>query len=198
MALDTDRGTIVASAVVVAVSTNVLASGAIGFPSSVNEHLQAASQLPLGLANKVFLSLANPDAVPVESHLLGKYDRAATGSYYLRPMGRPVVECFLGGSWARHLEDAGPEAAADFAIGELRGLLGSQVALGLAPIAVTQWGKEPTILGSYGHALPEHAKARGALARPVGERLCFAGEACSRSDFSTVHGAWATGLVAAF
>ena len=29
------------------------------------------------------------------------------------------------------------------------------------------------------------------------QRLFFAGEACSRNDFSTAHGAWATGVSAA-
>jgi monoamine oxidase len=35
------------------------------------------------------------------------------------------------------------------------------------------------------------------LAAPVDGRLFFAGEACSRSDYSTAHGAWRTGIAAA-
>jgi monoamine oxidase len=35
------------------------------------------------------------------------------------------------------------------------------------------------------------------LAEPVDERLFFAGEACSPHDFSTAHGAYATGIEAA-
>ena len=70
-------------------------------------------------------------------------------------------------------------------------------ARGLAPLAVTAWGREPTILGSYSHALPTSADARAVLARPVSPRLCFAGEACSPRDFSTAHGAWETGIAAA-
>jgi monoamine oxidase len=31
----------------------------------------------------------------------------------------------------------------------------------------------------------------------VDDRLFFAGEACSRGDFSTAHGAWITGVSAA-
>jgi monoamine oxidase len=31
----------------------------------------------------------------------------------------------------------------------------------------------------------------------VDERLFFAGEACSQSDFSTAHGGWITGITAA-
>jgi monoamine oxidase len=197
MVLQTNRGTIRARAAIVAVSTTVLAQGSIRFSPPVTDHLEAAARLPLGLADKVYLSVAQPAALPAESHLLGHYDRSATGSYYLRPFGRPVIECFLGGALARSLEEAGPAAAAAFAIGELRELLGADFARGLTPITATRWAHEPTIGGSYSHALPGHAAARAVLARPVSERLCFAGEACSRTDFSTAHGAWQSGLVAA-
>jgi len=195
--LQTNRGTVHARAVIVTVSTTVLAQSRIRFSPAVDDHLQAASRLPLGLADKVFLSMAKPAAAPAESHLLGRYDRSATGSYYLRPFGRPVIECFLGGAWARELERSGIEAAIAFAIGELRELLGADFARSLAPITVTRWAHEETIGGSYSHALPGHAAARAVLARPVSERVCFAGEACSRSDFSTAHGAWQSGLDAA-
>jgi monoamine oxidase len=195
--LEINRGTIRASAVIVTVSSDVLANGGIRFTPPVDDHLHAASLLPLGLADKVFLSIAAPEAVPAESHLLGHLDRTATGSYYLRPFGRPVVECYLGGAWARALEDAGRQAAVSFAVEELRDLLGNDFARGLAPLAVTGWAGEATIRGSYSYALPGHAHARAALARPVNERFCFAGEACSKEDFSTVHGAWQSGLAAA-
>src|SRR4029077_18177933 len=94
-------------------------------------------------------------------------------------------------------EDAGKDAAVSFAIEELQELLGNDFARGLTPVAVTRWAQEATIRGSYSHALPGHAYARVALARPVNERFCFAGEACSNEDFSTAHGAWQSGLAAA-
>jgi monoamine oxidase len=195
--VETDRGPIRAAAAIVTVSTAVLAAGAIRFAPAVDDHLHAAAGLPLGLADKVFLSLGDPEAVPAETHLLGRFDSAATGSYYLRPFGRPIVECFLGGRHAQALEAAGEGAAVAFAVEELRGLLGSDFARGLAPVAVTRWAAAPTIGGSYSHALPGRADARAVLARPVGARLCFAGEACSPADFSTAHGAWQSGIAAA-
>ncbi len=193
--LETPRGDVRARAVIVTASTAVLARGNIRLPTAADGHLHAAAQVPLGLADKVFLSLADPEAVPPESHLLGRFDRAATGSYYLRPFGQPIIECFLGGANAQALEEDG--AAADFAITELRALLGSGFADGLAPLHATRWRREPTILGSYSHALPGHADARATLGRPISERLCLAGEACSPHDFSTAHGAWQSGLAAA-
>jgi monoamine oxidase len=41
------------------------------------------------------------------------------------------------------------------------------------------------------------ADDRATLVAPVDGRLFFAGEACSRADFSTAHGAYLTGLAAA-
>jgi monoamine oxidase len=195
--LETDRGTISASAAIVTVSTAVLARGDIKFAPSADGHLHAAANLPLGLADKIFFSTSTPDAVPPESHLLGRFDCVQTGSYYLRPFGRPIVECFIGGAFARELEKSGRDAAAAFAREQLRDLLGADFACSLSPIAVTQWAREPTVGGSYSHALPGHADARRALAQPIDGRLCFAGEACSTTDFSTVHGAWQSGIEAA-
>jgi monoamine oxidase len=197
IALETTRGTLHALAAIVAVPTTVLAGGGIRFSPALDEHLQAASRLPLGLADKVYLSIAETGTVPPESHLIGRVDRSATGSYYLRPFGRALIECYLGGACARDLESAGPLAAFAFAINELRELLGADFARGLTPLTATRWAHEPTIGGSYSHALPGHAAARRVLAHPVNERCCFAGEACSRSDFSTAHGAWQSGLDAA-
>jgi monoamine oxidase len=197
IALETTRGTLHALAAIVAVPTTILAQGGIRFSPALDDYLQAASRLPLGLADKVYLSITETGTVPPESHLIGRVDRAATGSYYLRPFGRAVIECYLGGACARHLESAGSEAAFAFAINELRDLLGADFARGVSPLAATRWGHEPTIGGSYSHALPGYADARAVLARPVSERCCFAGEACSRTDFSTAHGAWQSGLEAA-
>ena len=195
--IDTDQGTLNARAAIVTVSTTVLAREDIRFTGQIDDHLHAAARLPLGLADKIFFSMTDPDAVPSESHLLGHADRAATGSYYMRPLGRPIIECFLGGAWAKELEGRGKDAAIAFALDELTHLLGGNFTRGLTPLAVTQWAKEPTIGGSYSHALPGQTSSRAALAHPVNERLCFAGEACSAHDFSTAHGAWQSGIVAA-
>jgi monoamine oxidase len=45
--------------------------------------------------------------------------------------------------------------------------------------------------------VPGKAECRTALATPVDDRLFFAGEACSRGDYSTAHGAYLTGVAAA-
>ena len=197
ISIHSQRGTVRARAAIVAVPTSVLAAGTIRFTPALDDHLHAAAGLPLGLADKLYLRLADAEAVPPESHLLGNPHRADTGSYYLRPFGRPVIECFFGGVGARTLEAAGDGAMEALARNELSALLGHGIAAGLAVMAATAWGREPTFRGSYSHALPGKAGARALLAAPVNERLVFAGEACSAHNFSTAHGAWIDGIRAA-
>ena len=82
--------------------------------------------LPLGLADKLFLKLDGGDELPKDGHLFGAIDRADTGSYHLRPFGRPLIEAFFAGRLAWDLEAEGDEAFASFASAELGRLLGSE------------------------------------------------------------------------
>ncbi|MFD1788782.1 flavin monoamine oxidase family protein [Sphingomonas floccifaciens] len=194
--LVTPRGDIRARSVIVTVATNVLAKGGLRLPPALDDRAHAAACLPLGLADKLFLAFDDAD-VPPDSHLLGNPKSACTGSYYLRPFGRPVVEVFLGGAGAIALEDVGLDGAAAFAIDELAALLGNGVRSKLRLIAGSAWARTDGFGGSYSHALPGHRGSRATLATPWQDRLFFAGEACSPTDFSTAHGALATGIAAA-
>jgi monoamine oxidase len=195
--VETDRGPVTASAAIVTVSTNVLAHGTIAFDREADDHLHAASQLPLGLADKLFMELHGNHGLEPETHLLGNARNDATGSYYIRPLGRPVVEGFFGGKGAVIIETEGVLEAFAFALDQLSSLLGNNIRRHLRPFAASSWCHTDWVRGSYSHALPGHADARTILARPIGDRLFFAGEATHTSDFSTAHGAWESGLRAA-
>lgn len=195
--VETARGRLSARAAIVAVPPAMLAEERLRFDPPLQGKAEAAACLPLGLADKLFLRLDGAGELEAESHLLGNPKRAETGSYYLRPFGRPVIECFFGGAGAATLEGAGEGAMADFAVEELVSAFGSAFRKRLHPLAASAWGASPWIRGSYSHAMPGHADARRALAEPVEERIFFAGEACSAHDFSTAHGAWETGVDAA-
>jgi monoamine oxidase len=82
-------------------------------------------------------------------------------------------------------------------VNELVGIFGSSFAQRLKPVRMHCWGTDPFSRGSYSYALPGKAACRTVLAAPVDNRLFFAGEACSPVDFSTAHGAYATGVAAA-
>jgi monoamine oxidase len=195
--LDTTLGALTARAVIVTVPTPALAQGHLVFSPGLPDKRQAAAGLPLGLANKVFLGLDPAVEVEAEGHLFGRPDRTETGSYNLRPLGRPYVAGFVGGRMARTLEGEGAGALTAFAVEELTALMGSDFRRSLTPIAETAWAADPWALGGYSHALPGCAGARAVLAAPVDGRLFFAGEATSPRVFSTAHGAWETGLRAA-
>jgi monoamine oxidase len=79
---------------------------------------------------------------------------------------------------------------------ELGHLLGTDFARNLRPVAHSDWKRHAFIRGSYSYARPGHHVARAALAGPIDGPLTFAGEACSDTDFATVHGAWQSGQAA--
>ena len=195
--IKTDKGSITTRGVIITVPTDILARGDILFSPGIDDHLHAAACLPLGHVDKLFLAMEDAEALPPETHLLGNPHNALTGSYYLRPFGWPVIECFFGGIAARAMEQAGDAGRFAFAAEELGRSLGADFARRLRPIAGSWWCKEPSIGGAYSHALPGHAEKRALLASSASDRLHFAGEACSASDYSTAHGAWESGIAAA-
>ena len=197
LVLDTPKGRVTARAVVVCVPSPALAGGRLAFSPGLPGKTQAAAGLPLGLADKVFLGVDHPEALPVEGHLFGRTDHTETGSYHLRPFGRPYIEVYLGGRCARALEGEGPGATTAFALEELGELMGADFRRGLHSLGETAWASDPWAMGSYSHALPGRAGDRAVLAAPVEERIFFAGEATHPSLYSTVHGAWESGLRAA-
>ena len=191
--LSSDRGSIAAERAIVAVPSAVLASGAIRFFPAVDDHLQAAAQLPLGHVEKLFFSLDQAEEFPNDAHLIGDPRRTDTGSYMLQPVGLPVVECFFGGDW---VAKASASSLEDLARSELGKLLGSAFDRRIRRIAASGWKDDPLFGGSYSYAVPGAHGSRRTLAQPVGGRLAFAGEGCSEVDFSTVHGAWQSGIAA--
>jgi monoamine oxidase len=108
-----------------------------------------------------------------------------------------MIEAYFGGTLARDLETGGERAFFDFASGQLTDLLGSAFARRIRPIHIHRWGLDPFSRGAYSFAVPGKADCRAALAQPVDGRLFFAGEATSREDYSTAHGAYLSGVAAA-
>jgi monoamine oxidase len=195
--LETSLGTLSADKVIITVPTNLIADQAIRFHPALADKLDAAAHLPLGLADKVTLALAEPEALPKEGNLRGATMRREMGTYHLRPFGQPCIEGFFGGRYAKELEDAGDGAIAAASIDEIVSFLGSDFRRKLKPLRESRWAHDPFARGSYSHALPGHAGKRAVLAAPVDGRLFFAGEATSPNFFSTAHGAHDSGERAA-
>lgn len=192
--IDTARGAVEARAAIVTLPTSRL--GALAFTPDLPDKREAALALPLGAAEKVHFALAQPEEFPVDGRLFARTDAADTGAYHLRPLGRPLIEAYFGGALARGLAEAGSDAMADFAREELALALGSQFPQRLTLLAASDWATDAFALGSYSYATPGNAEARAVLAAPHERRLFFAGEACSRARYSTVHGAFESGYEA--
>ena len=195
--IDTTDGPIAADFVIVTLPTNLIAADEGLFLPGLPDKTAAAAGLPLGLADKLFLSLSGAEEFRDESRTFGRMDRTATGAYHFRPFGRPEIEAYFGGELARSLEAGGEAAFVDFADAELVGIFGSDFAGRVKPLAFHAWGSDPLAQGSYSYAIPGCADDRARLATPVDDRLFFAGEACSTTDYSTAHGAWLSGVEAA-
>jgi len=190
-------GTVRASAAIVTVSTAVLAGGAIKLPHELDPWREAAERLPLGRNEKLFLEIVGDSPFVPETRVLGNPRDRATGVYYIRPFGWPVIECFFGDQGAEMVEDMGPAAGYAHAVDQLVTLFGSAVRRNLRPLVGSGWSRATHVGGAYSHALPGHAPARKDLARPFEQRIFFAGEATHAHDYSTAHGAYDSGVRAA-
>ena len=195
--IETAKGAIAADRVIVTVPSAILAAERIRFAPALPNKTQAARGLPLGHDDKLFMSLDRAEEFEKGVRVFGHTDRAATAGYHLRPFGRPMIEAYFGGALASELEGAGEGAFFNFAVAELVGVFGSNFAHRVKAIRIHHWGSDPFALGSYSFALPGYADCRQVLAEPIDDRLFFAGEACSKHDFSTAHGGFLTGVAAA-
>lgn len=195
--LATARGVVEARTAIVTVPTDLLAAGALRFDPPLSDPVEAAADLPLGLASKLHLTVTGAEDFPPDSQLWGRNDTAETGGYHLRPFGRPMIEAWFSADLARLLEAEGEAAFAAFAADELANLLGSGMRRRIEPVAVSMWGADPWSRGAYSHARPGAADARARLARPVEDRIFIAGEATSTDFYGTTHGAWLEGERAA-
>jgi len=193
----TPHGEIAARAAIVAVPPGLIANETLCFSPTLPEKLEAAHALPLGVADKVFLRVDAPEDLPVETRLFGATDTTETGNYTLRPFGRPLIDGYFGGRFARALEMEGEGAFARFAIEQICDALGNDMRNRLHPVIESAWARDPWSLGAYSYGSEGAQAARAALAAPVEGKLFFAGEHCSDADFSTAHGAYRTGVKAA-
>ncbi|MFN3281948.1 MAG: flavin monoamine oxidase family protein [Tabrizicola sp.] len=197
--VETARGTIRAQAVIVTVSTGVLAFEDIAFtPDLPAGHQEAIFDLPMGLLTKIPVRIEgtrlglNPfDDLLIERH-------ARHDLYFLAfPFDLDLMVGFVGGDFAWEMEAAGAAAAVDFVTDRLADLFGSDVRRAVRHGTMTNWGAERHVRGGYSAARPGKAQAREVLKHPVGERIWFAGEALAGGLKQTAAGARLSGEAAA-
>jgi monoamine oxidase len=193
--VDMPRGQFQARAVIVTVSTGVLASGKIKFtPDLPRRHLDAINRLKLGTHDHVALELTgNPLGLRADELVLEKSENKQTGAIFANISGSTLCTVDVGGSFGRDLSAKGEEAMIDFAIGWLAGLYGAEIKNAVKRRHATRWNEEPWVLGATSAASPGAQSARRILTEPIGNRIFFAGEAAHETMWGTVNGAWESG-----
>jgi monoamine oxidase len=196
ISLHTVKGVVRAKRAVVTVSTGILGVGDIRFdPPLPDWKLAAITGLPLGTHNRIGLLCDRdpfgPDCPKGAGILIPGEEPIG---FALRPFDQNYAVAYTGGRFALWLERAGQAAAIDFAKEKLAKAFGSGIKKHVTRAIVTAWAGDPWIKGSYSAALPGQAHQRAALARPIEDRLFFAGEACSTEFYATAHGAYITGV----
>lgn len=200
VAVDTPRGTVEARAAIVTVPAGVLAGEALRFdPPLPGWKQQAIADLPMGSCNKLSLGLAgNPFGDASGPVLAAGSGADRSVEFLLREDGRDVVTMMVNGPFGRDLAAAGAPAMIDYAASRLSALFGSDIRSALTGRHVlADWDHDPWSAGCYAVARPGAADARAALARPVEDRLFFAGEAVHDRYMGDVHGAHLSGEAAA-
>lgn len=195
----TSKGTLVAKAVIITVSTGILGGGDIRFrPDLPDWKREAIADLPLGCHNRIGLLFDRNvfgDDHPRDTTLLSSEGEPMT--FHIRPFGYDYVDGMTGGRFADWLERAGPEASADLAQENLKKAFGSDITKHVVRHLVSAWRGDPWVKGAYSAARPGRSSQRARLAEAIEGRLFFAGEATSRESYATAHGAYLSGLRAA-
>jgi monoamine oxidase len=199
VAAETEAGLVTARVAVVALPSAVVAEGAVVFtPHLPAEVLQAHHDLPLGVLDKVALRFKK-NVFPSEGSefLQMKRDDGRGLNYLTRHWDSNVCIAFAAGRLARGLEGDGEAAAIGHAVDELSAMLGGDVRKQFDKGVATAWAADPYARGAYSHCVPGRYGARGILARPVGDRIVFAGEHTEQAAYGTLHGAHLSGIRAA-
>lgn len=168
--------------VLVTVSTGVLAAGKIAFdPPLPQWKLDAIAALPMGLLNKVVVEFKSDifGDTPSNSWVMWDGPGRDNIAFVIKPLDAPIAVGFHGGQQAREFEKD-PAAALAHVQGALRQMYGPSVDSELLRTGLTRWGSNPYFLGSYSAARPGGSRMHAVMARPVADRVFFAGEACAR------------------
>ncbi|XP_050135266.1 polyamine oxidase 2-like isoform X2 [Malus sylvestris] len=193
-----DGRTFVADAAVVAVPLGVLKAKSITFEPKLPDWKEAAIEdLGVGIENKIVLHFEKVFWPNVE--FLGVVaDTSYCCSYFLnlhKATGHSVLVYMPAGQLAKDIEKMSDEEAANFAFTQLKKILPDAS----TPIQhlVSHWGSDVDTLGSYSYDIVGKPHDLYEKLRVPVDTLFFAGEATSVDFPGSVHGAFATGVMAA-
>eukprot|EP00879_Flechtneria_rotunda_P010703 GHRR01011185.1.p1 GENE.GHRR01011185.1~~GHRR01011185.1.p1 ORF type:complete len:666 (+),score=276.42 GHRR01011185.1:1382-3379(+) len=201
----TDAGVITADAALVTVPLGVLKrqDGLMFQPPLPNRKRVAIRKLGFGCLNKVVMLF--PYSFWGSKDMFGhvRTDGKHRGLYYLfytyaGISGGAVLAALVAGDAAVAFEQQNRAATVKELLQLLRDMFEPQGATVPDPLQAvcTHWGSDPLFCGSYSSVAVGSSGATDydAMAKPLGNRVFFAGEATTSRYPATMHGAFATGL----
>ncbi len=197
--VETGSGAIETEYCLLTVPLGVLQAGSVGFIPALPPAKQTAiAGIGVGVVNKIALGF-RPGILPPEKDVWFYQLRkdGTIADVMVRPFGADMTVHYTGADFAREMELLNKADQITFALSTIGDIYGNDTAAGCTGGAVTRWGRDPFSLGSHSAALPGQAHRRSELAKPVGERIYFAGEACAPAWASSLPGAFLSGRAAA-
>lgn len=198
----TNHGSFQANHVLVTVPIGVLQAGRIAFnPTLPRSKREAIRKLRMGVFNKIFLKF---DSVfwGEDYELIG-YIGSQDSDWpeivnFHRIAGLPVLLAFSAGEVGERNESCSDAELVGCLMDCLRKMYGTDIPEPSGHV-VTRWKQDPYSLGSYSY-VPVGAKQsqRRQIGMAIENRVFFAGEATSQFFPSTVHGAFLSGVRAAY
>lgn len=203
VALETNRGTVVAKKVIVTTPIGPLAAGRPEFvPELPARFGDALDGLAMGSDEKIGLLFkpsfqfdvpSDHSYVPQDNAFI--YPNANTRKVpYIqtRAFGHPHFAIVIGAG-----DDVTTAAAQHklipYALEQVVNAYGSSAAKAFAHGAASDWNNSAFSMGSYSFAKPHGLPARTALQAPFGNQIYFAGEAVVTGAHSAAHGAFIAG-----
>lgn len=194
-----------ASRAIITLPVGILHAGDVAFdPPLPRDKLHALAHIRMGPVVKVILVLREPfwqHAKETEDLAFAqKLDEPFPTWWTLMPMRAPTLTAWAGGTAAEPLAamtDAQIASTARTTFTRLFNLSPVRAARLVQHIEVANWQQDPFAKGAYSYLAVEGIHAPAALAKPVANRLYFAGEATHPGMAGTVEGALASGQRAA-
>lgn len=199
--ISTEHGVVRGHHAIVTVPLGVLKSGSIEFePRLPAEKRGAIQRVGFGAFEKVVLTYPTQfwkGRIGVSTYYAGTGPNRAYPLFIdMTPFsGAPTLVCLYAGQFAHKaqstLDDAAIISGAHRAVTKIMGGTTPEPTAALA----TRWHSDPFAQGSYSfQSIESREDDRESLAKPVGTRLLFAGEATSAAMAATVDGALMSGL----
>src|SRR5215813_3281771 len=198
----TNHGSFQANHVLVTVPLGVLQAGRIAFnPSLPRGKREAIRKMRMGVFNKIFLKFDSVfwgDDYELIGYMGNQDSDWPEIVNFHKIAGLPLLLAFSAGAAGEQNELRSDAELVACLVECLRKMYGRNIPEPSGHI-VTRWKQDPFSLGSYSY-VPVGSKQsqRRQIGMPVENRLFFAGEATSQFFPSTVHGAFLSGVRAAY